>query len=69
MMNGRNLPHPIRCTRAILNQHLLADDLGKLRRNQTHGDIGNAAGRKADDDAHRFCGIGLRANALGKNTW
>ena len=46
--------------RPVLDDELLAEPLGERLTEQTHEDVGAAAGRIADDAAHRPGRIGLR---------
>lgn len=49
---------------AILDQHLLAPDLGELLRHMTRRDVRTAARREPDDDADRLRGKVLRRAQL-----
>ncbi len=47
-------------SRPIFDDEILAEPLGQPLPDQARGDVDPAAGRKADDDVHRPCRIGLR---------
>src|SRR6516164_1064445 len=49
-----------RSARPVLDDEWLAEALGQPLTDQAREDVGRAAGRKADDDAHRPRRIGLR---------
>src|SRR6516225_8151517 len=51
-------------TRAVLDDEGLPEALGEPLADQAREDVGRAAGRKANDDAHRSRRIGLRPGDL-----
>jgi hypothetical protein len=50
---------------AVLHDHLMAEELGQLRRNEARNEVDRAARRERDHEAHRVRGIVLRTGAEG----
>src|SRR5262249_60099764 len=54
-------------TRPVLDYELLAKSLRQPLTHEACDDVGSPASRKADDDAHRSCRIGLRLSEARDN--